>query len=507
MRTINFFFMLLLLGSSYSWSASYQPSSIFHAFNMRYDDIRRLLPQLAKTGYSHIQISPAQQSRLTVPHVHKGSRDPKELWWLRYQPVDFLKLENYQGNKNDLQNLIAEAKKNKIAVIADVVFNHVAALDGLERDEWATAANKCNTSNLSSKECVDYLKNLSGLAMYKNFSMAKCFENGQKNNFLAGNAEAFKTCMADFSTWVDCKQRDRSKKESVYSCWMDGALPDLKSTENVFKVNSEHMKLLLDMGVTGFRFDAVKNIDPVFLKRYVNYLKNAPQKPYYYFEFVGDNIAQNTEMAQIAPITDFVFFHKLIGVFQFNGNLTSLRNIGYDANDYVVFTENHDTDANRRDPSKGIPAQIKDIVDMQLATTYILAKAGSVPLILNNIAQYPGVPSGVLFRSLMKKNTPAKNYKYPEYIYDIPGIDSKNVMVMVRNDGEGIYFLNKSTSPANINMNELKNKFNGSKMEYHILKEDMNSKTVSINRLAPGTADNMVVPGRSALFLVRSDLL
>lgn len=493
---------LVLFMSAVGWGAS-QPSSIFHAFNMRYDEIRRLLPQLAKTGYSHIQISPAQQSRLTVPHSHKGSRDPKELWWLRYQPVDFLKLENYQGNKSDLQNLISEAKKNKISVIADVVFNHVAALDGLEREEWAAAANKCN----ASKDCVDYLKHLSGLAIYKNFSMAQCFDDGLKNSFLAGNPEAYKKCMADYTTFVDCKQRDRSKKESVYNCWMDGALPDLNSTENVYKVNTQHMKLLLDMGVTGFRFDAVKNIDPLFLNRYVNYLKDPKQNPYYYFEFVGDNIDQNTEMAKIAPITDFVFFHKLIGVFQFNGNLASLRNIGYNANDYIVFTENHDTDANRRDPTKGIPAQIKDLVDMQLATTYILAKAGSVPLILNTIAYSPGVPAGVLFRSLMNKNSPGKSYKYPEYIYDLPGIDSKNVMVMVRNDGEGIYVLNKSASPVNINMNELKNKFNGAKMEYYNLKEEAVSKEVKINRPAPGAGDIMVVPGRSALFLVRSDLL
>ena len=94
-------------------SAGEQPVAIFHAFNEKYVDVEKYVCSLAKQGYSHIQIAPAQKSNPAVD------------WWARYQPVDYSVIEGC-GSEPELKKLIKTAHGCKVKVIADVVFNHMA---------------------------------------------------------------------------------------------------------------------------------------------------------------------------------------------------------------------------------------------------------------------------------------------------------------------------------------------------------------------------------------------
>lgn len=69
-------------------------------------------------GFNYIQISPVTPTK----------NETKNIWWMLYQPTDFV-IGNYLGDKKDLINLCEEAKKYNIKIIVDVVLRHLASDD------------------------------------------------------------------------------------------------------------------------------------------------------------------------------------------------------------------------------------------------------------------------------------------------------------------------------------------------------------------------------------------
>jgi len=119
---LTHFSLLFLPNQAY---ANEQPIAIFHAFNQKYNEVEAFVCELADQGYSHIQISPAQRS------------NTGDEWWKRYQPFDYNEIEGL-GSGDDLKSLTDKAHGCNIRVIADVVFNHMANLDGGDEFEDVT---------------------------------------------------------------------------------------------------------------------------------------------------------------------------------------------------------------------------------------------------------------------------------------------------------------------------------------------------------------------------------
>lgn len=153
--------------------AAQQPTAIFHAFNQIYTEVEQIVCQLAGQGYSHIQISPAQESR-------EGDD-----WWKRYQPVNYRAVKGL-GTVGDLKQLADKAHGCHVKVIADVVFNHMA--------------------NLSGGEEFEDLSKFPGLSKdnFQTPGQRPCKDTGN-NGYGDGN------------------------RNSELNCWL-GGLPDLKST-------------------------------------------------------------------------------------------------------------------------------------------------------------------------------------------------------------------------------------------------------------------------------------
>lgn len=86
---------------------------VLHMFNYKLNDIN--VEEVAKQGFTHIQISPMQ-----------GMKQEEFIWWCAYQPLGFKIIDNYFGTKQDLIDLCDRAKKVGIKVVLDVVLNHVA---------------------------------------------------------------------------------------------------------------------------------------------------------------------------------------------------------------------------------------------------------------------------------------------------------------------------------------------------------------------------------------------
>ncbi len=100
--------------NSYGLADNIQDGTILHCFTWKYTDIKAMLPEIAEAGFTSIQISPPQPTGGTGP------------WWWFYQPLGFYVGTSDLGTKNELQDLVNEAKKYNIKMIADIVANHLA---------------------------------------------------------------------------------------------------------------------------------------------------------------------------------------------------------------------------------------------------------------------------------------------------------------------------------------------------------------------------------------------
>lgn len=194
--TFILFLLFSLPGNAF---AADQPVAIFHAFNQNYKDVESFVCDLGKQGYSHVQISPAQES------------NPGNEWWKRYQPFDYSVIEGL-GSEDDLKDLVDEAHGCNVRVIADVVFNHMGNLDGGEGFENLNKFPGLSSSDFKTAD--------------SSTGQRPC-EASENNGYSDGN------------------------RNSELNCWL-GGLPDLNFTDNVKNIQKAHIKNYLILVLMGF---------------------------------------------------------------------------------------------------------------------------------------------------------------------------------------------------------------------------------------------------------------
>ncbi len=369
--------------------AAERPTAIFHAFDQQYSDVEEFVCELGKQGYSHIQTPPTQKS------------NPSPEWWARYQPVDYSVIEG-RGSQKDLKKLINKAHSCNVKVIADVVFNHMANLDGNDDFE--------------------------DLTKFPGFS-ARDFNS-------ASDRPGKKPCGINYSD---------GNRNSEINCWL-GGLPDLIFTNNVKKIQKAHLKKLLDMGIDGFRFDAAKHMPADVVKEYISYVDRESQgKTWNYLEVIADGDTSAENYNWIAAVTDFVLYNSMKNAFTFGGDLRSLR-VPADVNDLssVTFGRNHD---NIREINSSAINPYSDRSDSFLATAYVLARESGTPLVLNwDNADASFIKYGVKFRQIMRqRGNEGKNVK--ENV--LAAVDSPTVLLMERGS-EGFFVVNKSENKFHV---------------------------------------------------------
>ena len=187
-----------------------------HAFNWTYHDILINLENIRNAGFKNVLTMPVQQPK------SGGSS-----WWAFYQPLSFTIGDNSAlGSKEELQELCAEAEKYGIAILADVVANHMATTDdeGKEADGTPTVS-----PYVEAYEPVLY---------------------ANRNEDTDGNGVTFH----------HNKNALGSGAETQYYAY--GNLPDL-DTSNAYVQERilSFLKECIDAGIDGFRFDAAKHIE------------------------------------------------------------------------------------------------------------------------------------------------------------------------------------------------------------------------------------------------------
>lgn len=195
-------------------------SGIVHLFEWKWIDIARECESfLAPKGYAGVQISPPNENVIV-----KGRP-----WWERYQPVSY-KLTTRSGSEREFKNMIKRCNDVGVRIYADVVINHMSA----STNGTGTGGSQADVDSLSFP--------------------AVPFRPGDFN--------------------PRCDITDYNSKNQVRDCWLVG-LPDLNLGKSwVREKIVDYLNHLIQLGVAGFRVDAVKHMWPHDLESILSRLNN-----------------------------------------------------------------------------------------------------------------------------------------------------------------------------------------------------------------------------------------
>ncbi len=286
--------------TDYALAPNIQSGNILHAFNWRMRDLVKYAPEIAKAGYTSVQISPIQATKVTD---NDGSYATD--WWSFYQPTD-MKIGNALGTAAELQAATAELHNYGIKVIADVVTNHV---------------QNC-TSKAEARLVAEALSNTSTGARH---------------------------ALTSNTTSSDNSRADQVSKD------LGGQLPDMNTGLKVYQnyVINNLLDPLADNGVDGFRFDAAKHIETPddganasdYWPTVTNAIKAKNSNAYIYGEVLSSaGKFQISSYTRYMNVTDYAFGNTVRGALS-SKNASGLINYGYSGsnrNQNVLWVESHD---------------------------------------------------------------------------------------------------------------------------------------------------------------------
>ncbi|HIF9342766.1 TPA: alpha-amylase family glycosyl hydrolase [Photobacterium damselae] len=343
---------LALIGSLHSTAYA---DAILHAFNWKYSDITNRAKDIANAGYKKVLISPAMKT--------SGNE-----WWARYQPQDLRVIDSPIGNKEDLQKMISTLQGVGVDVYADVVLNHMA------NESW-----KRSDLDYPGKDVL--LKYSENMPYFEN---QKLF--GDLNNNLFSKYDFHSIgCISNWS--------DPGHVQYWRLCGSEGdlGLPDLDPNSWVISQQKLYLHALKEMGIKGFRIDAVKHMSMYQVNQLFS--DDITKNMHIFGEVItsggkGDS-SYETFLSPYLNDTefsayDFPLFATIRSAFSMNGGLNELHDpLAYgqalDNSRSITFTITHDIPTN-----DGFRYQIMDPTDEQLAYVYILGKDGGSPLIYSD---------------------------------------------------------------------------------------------------------------------------
>ena len=288
-----------------------QDGVTLHAWNWSFNAIKNNMALIASQGYTAVQTSPIQ-----VVKESTAGKDMHGVWWVQYQPVDFVintASDNPIGTASEFAAMCAEAEKYGVKVIVDVVANHMA--------------NHMSNNTLSLK-IPEYIRlDTSAWHDYTKDTTAQHYNDGDRYGIT-------QYCM--------------------------GGVPDLNTgSDKVQSYVLNFLKECIDAGADGFRFDGAKHIEtpdddatfasdfwPTVIGGAEDYAESLGREIYFYGELL-DNPGKLPIVAytKYMAATDNSWGNGLRGAVA--GGNAAYINTGYnkavESDLLVVWAESHDT--------------------------------------------------------------------------------------------------------------------------------------------------------------------
>ena len=248
-------------------SASASKDVIAIAFQTNWNSVAKECTEVyGPEGVGYVQVSPAAE---TI----QGSE-----WWTSYQPVSY-KLDSKLGTETEFKNMIETCNAAGVQVIADAVINHTS---GVDRGAGTGVAGSAFDAEGGFPE-IPYTK------------------------------ENFHDC--------DKNIGDYTNADEVQNCRLTG-LQDLDtSQEYVQDKIAAYLNHLLDLGVYGFRVDAVKHIANADVAAIKAKLAEQSGRDADSIYFEQEVIGNASEAAAIQPI-NYVGNGK-VSEFNYNAHLSA----------------------------------------------------------------------------------------------------------------------------------------------------------------------------------------
>ena len=249
-------------------------------------------------GVKYVQVSPPNE------HV-KGSQ-----WWTSYQPVSY-KLHSKLGTEAEFKQMITACNAANVGIIADAVINHM------------TGAGDTHTEGVGGSK----------------YSAAK-------EDFPAAGykKEDFHTATGNINNYHDANE--------VWTHRLVGLLDLDTSKQRVREILGKYFAHLLELGVAGFRIDAVKHISPTDMAAIKAEAAKASGKSANDIWWMQETIGDPSEAPEIQPkrhlgegdVNEFQYSYRLKN--DFYGSISNLKNItnGLVKSDKAsIFVTNWDT--------------------------------------------------------------------------------------------------------------------------------------------------------------------
>lgn len=443
-----------------------KPLTIYHAFNMQLQDVKEKVCDLKKEGYDAVQISPTQKSNSTAE------------WWARYQPFDYSKIEGL-GSEADLKALTQTADQCGVQIISDVVFNHMQVF--VSKEQWKETFYQtckgqfnCNALNTLFTEATN---------KYPQFSSS------------------------DFRPWCSLEGSEWDDRGKAMYCWGDSSWPELRTdSEKVRNIHKAHLDKLIDLGVKGFRFDAVKMMTPDDYRSYVDHINwRTGQTAFVYGEILDVNKEAHYPYTSITTTMDFTLLQYMRQkAFLFGGDLRSLQVPDtFPDPRAVTFARNHDTVLNAGFDN----LKFSDFRDAELAWAYILSRQSGTPLVFRADADSPIVKTGVKFRQIMSDRGAGQEYVLSgEYC---PGCSNHKDVLMMTRGGEGFVLINKSGNQFNVpwadlTLTLLEGCYRELRYDFTVAIEKRSGNKKYVTRWGTWQRGGFEVGERNALYFVRA---
>lgn len=295
---------------------------------------------LAPNGYAGVQVSPANEHNIF---------DDDRSWMERYGPISYI-LTTRSGNEASFADMTRRCNAVGVRIYVDVVFNHMTG-----SAEIGSAGSRAN------------------LATRDYYGVPYTIEHFNPS----------------------CQITDWSNPIQVRNCELLG-LPDLNQGHEWVRTKiADFLNHLIELGVAGFRVDAMKHMWPGDLEVIWGRLNNlntnhgfaANSRPFVVGEVIGGADGSEGFYASdyfgLGTVTEFRFSQEISRVFGGNEQLRWLGSFGegwgfFPSKYSLTFVDNHD---NQRD---GHVLTYKNRRTYEMATAFHLAWPYGVPRIMSS---------------------------------------------------------------------------------------------------------------------------
>ncbi|KAF8320734.1 putative alpha-amylase [Clavulina sp. PMI_390] len=180
------------------------------------------------------------------------------------------------GTREQLDNLIKVTRDKGIAIYLDAVFNHKFGADAVERFKAKEVDSDNRTQEISDAYDVEGWTKFEFPGRGEKYSSLKWNFNhftGVDYNADGGKTAIFKI-QGDGKDWARNVDHENGNYDFLMGADIDHHHPDVYSDFLAFG------KWAVDeVGVTGFRFDAIKHIDEKFIGKFISETRNTTKKP------------------------------------------------------------------------------------------------------------------------------------------------------------------------------------------------------------------------------------